>query len=73
MRTYQVELLEPKAKKLLDELANLKLIRVQEVLDPKQEFKQLLAKIREKKTKKPTSEEIASEVEIVRMERYAKS
>ncbi len=73
MRTYQVELLEPKAEKLLDELANLKLIRVQEVIAPKQEFKELLAKIREKKTKKPTLDEIADEVELVRMERYAKS
>lgn len=72
MRAYRIELLEPKAKKLLDELVNLKLISVQEVATPKQEFAQLLTKIRGNKDKKPTLEEITKEVETVRKKRYAK-
>lgn len=35
METYTVEILEPKAKKLLDDLANLNLIRVQKAEKPK--------------------------------------
>lgn len=31
METYTIEILEPKAKKLLDDLANLKLIKFQKV------------------------------------------
>ncbi|MCB1192273.1 MAG: hypothetical protein KDK90_17630 [Leptospiraceae bacterium] len=71
MKTYQIELLEPKAKKLLDELANLKLIKIQEKQKPTQEFRSLLTKIREKKNKKLTLEEITKEVELVRRKRYA--
>lgn len=72
MRTYQIELLNPKAKKLLDELVNLKLIKVQEMPSPKQELTELLAKFRKKVDKEPTLEEIAKEVELVRGKRYAK-
>lgn len=71
MRTYQIELLEPKAKKLLEELENLKLIRVQELVEPNPAFKHLLDKIRSKKTKAPTLEEITEEVELIRKKRYA--
>ena len=35
METYTIEILEPKAKKLLDDLANLNLIKFQEVEKPK--------------------------------------
>ena len=35
MMTYQIELLEPKAKKLLDDLAELKLIRIRHLLNPR--------------------------------------
>lgn len=31
METYTIEIIEPKAKKLLDDLANLNLIKIQEV------------------------------------------
>jgi hypothetical protein len=72
MRTYQIELLNPKAKKLLDELANLKLIKVQEMPSPKQELATLLSKFRKKTDKAPTLEEITKEVESVREKRYAK-
>ena len=35
METYTIEILEPKAKKLLDDLANLNLIKVQKADKPK--------------------------------------
>jgi hypothetical protein len=35
METYTIEILEPKAKKLLDDLANLNLIKVQKLEKPK--------------------------------------
>lgn len=35
METYTIEIIEPKAKKLLDDLANLKLIKFQKVEKPK--------------------------------------
>lgn len=35
METYTIEILEPKAKKLLDDLANLNLIKVQKNEKPK--------------------------------------
>ena len=34
METYTIEILEPKAKKLLDDLANLNLIKFQEATKP---------------------------------------
>lgn len=35
METYTIEILEPKAKKLLDDLANLNLIKLQKTDKPK--------------------------------------
>ena len=35
METYTVEILEPKAKKLLDDLANLNLIKLEKTEEPK--------------------------------------
>lgn len=69
MKLYQIEILEPKAKKLLDELANLKLIRVQEVLEPVAEFKKVVSRLRNKGGNKPTLREISKEVEVVRRRR----
>lgn len=51
MKTYQIEIIEPRAKKILDELVNLKLIKIEEKKKPSQEFKELLNKIREKRQK----------------------
>ncbi len=39
METYTIEILEPKAKKLLDDLANLNLIKFQKVEKPRKERK----------------------------------
>jgi hypothetical protein len=70
MRTYQVNLLNPKAAKLLKELAELKLIELKETSN---DFFVVVAKLRKKaERKKPSLDEITKEVEIIRAERYDK-
>lgn len=69
MDTYQIEIIDPKAKKLLDDLANLNLIKVQP-LEPKKLFKRLLKKMRSTGGDSLTLEDITKEVESVRSQRY---
>ena len=71
MDTYQIEIIEPKAKRLLDELVNLNLIKFRRV-EPMQQFQELVQKIRAKEDAPLSLEEITAEVELVRAERYAK-
>jgi len=68
--TYQVEILNPKADKLLQNLADLKLISLSRTSpDP---FMAVVKRLRKKATAKPpTLEEITKEVETVRSKRYA--
>jgi hypothetical protein len=68
--TYRVDILNPKAEKLLQDLADLELITIsQEMEDP---FLFAVKAIREKAAPKPpTLEEITKEVETVRTKRYA--
>jgi len=74
METIQVDILNPKARKLLKDLAELNLISIRE---PSQDgLLKIVNKIRAKALKDPnppTLEEITKEVEFVRAERYAKS
>jgi hypothetical protein len=68
--TYQVDIIDPKAKKLLQNLADMKLISIKQ--DKRQDFLTLVASIRKKaKTNPPSFDEITKEVEIVRAKRYA--
>ena len=71
MDTYQIEIIEPKAKRLLDELVNLNLIKFRRV-EPTHQFQELVQKIRAKEDAPLSLEEITAEVELVRAERYAK-
>lgn len=72
MKTYQIDILNPKAARLLQDLADMKLISIKET--NKQEFMRIISKLRKKSSSNvPTLEEITKEVEIVRAERYAKS
>lgn len=72
MTTIQVDILNPKAAKLLDDLAELKLISIRKTTDDG--LLKLVNKFRAKAKKNPpTLEEITKEVEIVRSERYAKA
>ena len=71
MKTYQIDILNPKAARLLQDLADLKLISIKET--KKQDFLDIVSKLRKKASSNvPTLEEITKEVEIVRAERYAK-
>ena len=68
--TYQVKILNPKAEKLLQDLADLKLISISKTSeDP---FLKVVSRLRKKASvTPPTLEEITKEVEIVRSNRYA--
>lgn len=71
MKSYQIDLLNPKAARLLQDLADLKLISIKET--KKQDFLDIVTKLRKKASSSvPTLEEITKEVEMVRAERYAK-
>ena len=72
MKTYQIDLLNPKAARLLQDLADLKLISIKET--KKQDFIDVVTKLRKKASSNvPSLEEITKEVEMVRAERYAKN
>jgi hypothetical protein len=72
MKTYQIDILNPKAARLLQDLADLKLISIKET--KKQEFMKIVSKFRKKASSDvPTLEEITKEVENVRSERYVKN
>lgn len=68
METLQIEILNPKAKSILQSLADLKLISIQK--EKKQEFIALLKKLRANSDTAPSYEEITAEVEAVRSKRY---
>ena len=72
MTTLQIDLLNPKAAKLLQNLADMELISIR---TPTQDgFLKLVNKIRAKaKKNRPTVQEITKEVELVRASRYAKA
>jgi hypothetical protein len=71
METIRVDILNPKAKSILRNLADLNLIRIKSTR-VKSELKDLLNRLRENKDETPTLEEITSEVELVRKSRYEK-
>jgi hypothetical protein len=72
MDTMQIDILNPKAGKLLKNLEDLKLISIRKSSDDG--FMTLVNRIRAKaKNNPPTLAEITKEVELVRASRYAKS
>lgn len=71
MQTYQVDILNPKAVRLLQDLADLELISIKPTED---NFLNAINKLRSKAADNPPSlEEITKEVEAVRAKRYARS
>ena len=66
----QVDIINPKAAKLLKDLADLNLIAIRDT--SKSGFVTVLKKLRSKRKLAPTSEEIIYEVEVVRSKRHAK-
>ena len=69
MNTIRIDILNPKAKKLLKNLEELNLISIKK--DEEVSFSELVDKLRNKKGPKSTFEEITKEVEEVRAKRYA--
>ena len=70
MISYQVNILNPKAVKLLKGLADLKLITLEKT--EKETWENLLKRTRRNADTAPSLEEITEEVELVRAERYAR-
>ena len=68
--TIQIELLNPNARKLLEELAKLNLIRIKDLEEPKVRFSKLLNKLREKGEIDISLEDITQEVEAARTKRF---
>ena len=67
----RIDILNPKAAKLLKDLASLNLIAIKDT--SKNGFASVLKKLRSKAKSAPSLEDISTEVEIVRSKRYAKS
>jgi len=70
METLQIDIVNPKAKRIIKELADLNLITIRDK-DPIKSFNALLKKLRAKE-KKISLAEITKEVELVRSKRYGK-
>jgi uncharacterized membrane protein YukC len=70
METLKIDIVNPKAKKIIKELADLNLISIHEN-QPVKAFQKLLNKLRNKKSSL-TLDEITREVEQVRSKRYGK-
>ncbi|GHT19811.1 hypothetical protein AGMMS4957_04930 [Bacteroidia bacterium] len=68
MEAISVEIVNPKAKKLLQNLVELNLIQIV----PRTELSDMLAKLRRNASEVPSLEEITAEVETVRQIRYAR-
>ena len=70
MNTMRIDILNPKAIKLLKDLADLQLIAIQD--SSKSGFATILKKMRSKSKSAPSLDEITKEVEVVRSKRNAK-
>jgi len=70
METLRIDIVNPKAKRLIKDLADLNLINIRDK-DPIKSFQTLLNKLRSK-TEIISLDEINKEVEFVRAKRYGK-
>jgi len=71
MESLRIEIVNPKAKNLIKNLAEMDLIRIKKE-KKKSEFTELLARLRKHSDDAPSLEEITKEVESVRKSRYEK-
>ena len=71
MESLRIEIVNPKAKGIIKNLADMDLIRIKKD-KIKNEFAELLAKLRRNSDQVPSLEEITKEVESVRKARYVK-
>jgi hypothetical protein len=72
MDTYNIEILIPKAKNLLQGMADLNLISIKSKTASKNDFFKLLSKLRQKSHEAPSSDEITATVKDVRKKRNAR-
>ncbi|RPH29414.1 MAG: hypothetical protein EHM93_17310 [Bacteroidales bacterium] len=72
MEAFRIEILNPKVKTILKQLADLDLIAISKADSSSVALKNLLKKLRTKSDDVPSLDDITKEVEIVRAERYAK-
>jgi hypothetical protein len=70
METIKIDILNPKARKLLNDLADLDLIAIRQTSE--NDFSDVVKRIRKKAGVGLTESEIAKEVESVRYERTSK-
>jgi hypothetical protein len=70
MNTLRINILNPKATRLLQDLADLNLIAIQDA--SKSGFAAILKQLRSKEKSAPSLEEITKEVELARAKRYGK-
>lgn len=71
MESIRIEIVNPKAKNIIKNFADMDLIRIKkEKIKP--EFAELLTKLRKHSDQAPSLEEITKEVESVRKARYEK-
>jgi len=71
MESIRIEILNPKAKSLIKNLADMDLIRIKKE-KTKSEFLDLLVRLRRNSEETPSLEEITQEVESDRKTRYEK-
>jgi hypothetical protein len=70
METLKIDIINPKAKRIIKDLADMNLINIRDK-DPIKSFKALLDKLRSKE-KRISLSEITKEVELVRSKRHGK-
>ena len=72
MESIKIDILNPQARKLLEELANLNLIVIRDTVDSNSSFLNLIERIRKNSNESISLEEITREVEAVRKKRHGK-
>ena len=71
MEAITIEIINPKAKQLIKDLADMKLINISKSTTKISDFKKILSKLRSSSDSIPSLDEITKEVETVRAKRYA--
>ncbi|MCF8363101.1 MAG: hypothetical protein K9G70_10815 [Prolixibacteraceae bacterium] len=69
MESLKIEIVNPKAKRLINNLADMDLIRIKKE-KVKSDFIELLSKLRKHSENAPSLKDITEEVETVRKSRY---
>ena len=71
MEAITIEIINPKAKQLIKDLADMKLINISNPTIKNSDFRKILSKLRSNSDSIPSLDEITKEVETVRAKRYA--